>query len=285
MGKAAKTVIVIGSGIASLFIGSVLIFALTVWSKFAIYDFTIWFVPIGAVGCGWLVGSGYYFALKAFGQRPSRPLMAMAAITSAAALPLLYLFEYLFSRTGGRAFRTLMSYGSYVEQRVSHLAVQLSFNLQSVGSPIEADPLGPILFLVKIVCFALGAVGILSILNSKAYCEDCKRFLKSDGRQRRYFEQPAEIGAFMTTLQKAALEGQLQRSIATHAVSGFYKDANPSNFQSDIDVYQCGGCRKYKVRHQLRSWAGKEFRDVPGGLFSAVTSEKITLRGLGRPSS
>ena len=112
----ADDFVVIASGlVTTVLVALVLAFVLVSWN-WAVYSWrAFWYFPFGALFCGYVAASGYYFAAKFRGGRLPSSLWIWIGLASVAAYFLVHALAYLALADAGKLARSHMSFGRYLD--------------------------------------------------------------------------------------------------------------------------------------------------------------------------
>lgn len=140
---------------------------------FAIYGFSIWFVPVGAFFCGVIAATGYVVGFKLVPHQPTVLVKVGVVLQSAATYFLVYYVDYRMWQAGGRHISELLPFSAYFMIAVSKRSQWvMGGNLGSLG------PINYLLAASQLVAFVFAGIRVARTFPAFAYCEECDRKLQ-----------------------------------------------------------------------------------------------------------
>src|SRR5215472_9625885 len=113
--RVAQDFLVSGLGALTSIITAIILVAINVTLDFSIYGWMIWFViPAGAIACGVVAASGYYFGARLFNHRPTGLLLLNMAAISVTTFFLIHYFKYNLLDVNGTPIRDLISFTDFL---------------------------------------------------------------------------------------------------------------------------------------------------------------------------
>ena len=180
-----KQLLVAAMGITSSLLTGIILAFLDVFSGFAIYSWSIWFViPVGAILSGFAGASGYYAGAMMFHQKPAGGVLFNMVAASISTFILVYYIPYYMLEVESIRVKDSISFWQYLDFTFTHSSLRLLRGSSSTG---ELGSLGYVNAALELIGFSLGGVSVFVYLSMNPYCEKCSRYLKKTGRQDRYW--------------------------------------------------------------------------------------------------
>jgi len=275
--RVAQDFLVSGFGALTSIVTAAILVAIDVGFDFSIYSWMLWFViPAGAIGCGLVAASGYYFGARLFNHRPTGLLLLNMAAISVTTFFLIHYFNYYLLNVNGTPVRDLISFTDFLDLEISHTAVH--FSMQPLGSAVELGPFGFLNAVLQIFGFALGAIVVYFHLKSLAYCDACSKYLWGKGLQTRYTADSDALTKAVQDMMQCFSEGRFQDGIAIHGrAAGSDSSSKDVRLASQIEIKRCKNCNqhwlKFSVNNRDNNW--KEIHELGYQTFCAepITTE------------
>jgi len=241
----------------------------------ALYSFTFWFIiPAGAIGCGIVAASGYYFGARLFNHRPTGVLLLNVVAISVSTFFLVHYLSYYFMTVDGRVIRDYMEFSDFLATTLSHQSIQFGY---ATGPAIEIGPLGYLYALLEIGGFAVGGVAVYRYLKGLAYCDRCSKYFAKKETQARYWADADKLAEAVSQMRQCAIENQPQAAIDAHAASaGAEKYTKEMFLLSQIAIHHCKDCGKHRMSVEVSRRVNNNWKAVPEVGFHTFTDEPIS---------
>lgn len=202
---------------------------------FAIYAFSWNFIPLGAILCGALAGSGYYLGFQLFPHRPTRLLLLNAILSSVAVYFLVYYIAYSLAEVNGAPVSRLVSFGRYMSLVIENRRQYVYFtNFGRVG------PLGYLLVAAQLAGFVIGGFFVVRTLMKVPCCDHCDRILKNPKVMLRPSNSLLGLEDLFGKMRSALAAGRSAEAIQLMASPG----AGPGNAAHKLflTLWKCDRC-------------------------------------------
>ena len=267
----AQDFLVSGFGALTSIITAAILVAIDIGFNFSIYGWILWFViPSGAIGCGFVAASGYYFGARLFNHRPTRVLLLNMTVISVTTFFLIHYFNYYLLKVDGTPVRDLMFFTQFLDLEISHTALRMQTT--PGGSAVELGSLGFLYAALQILGFALGAIIVYFYLKSLAYCDACSKYLWHKGLQTRYTADSDGLKKAVQDMMQCFSDRRFQDGIAIHArAAGSDSSSKDVRLASQIEIKRCKNCNqhwlKFSVNNRDNDW--KEIHELGYQTFCA----------------
>ena len=166
-------------GLATSVLTALAVAAFARASGYNLFLFSIWvIIPVGAVACGFVAASGYYFGALFFHKRATFLLLLQMVLIAAFTHLLIYATEYETEVSKqGRRTADRMDFEDYMDRTLTkthvHTAIKRDIDLG------EAGDWGYWLALLRFGGFAAGGVFVFVLLRAKPVCPSCQRYFRT----------------------------------------------------------------------------------------------------------
>lgn len=276
--RVAQDFLVSGLGALTSIITAAILVAIDVRFDFSIYSWTLWFViPAGAMACGLLAASGYYFGARFFNHRPTPLLLLNMAAVSVTTFFLIHYFNYYLLTVDGTPIRNLISFTQLLNLEISHTAVQFRMRTMPLGSAVELGSWGYVYAALQILGFAFGAIIVYFHLKSLAYCAACSKYLSGKGIQTRYTSDSNGLTKAAQEMMQCFSEGKFQEGIAVHArAAGSDSSSKDMALRSQIQIKRCKDCNQHWLSFSISKRADNAWKDINELAYQTFCAEPIS---------
>ena len=159
MKKFVQDLIVSVFGLSTSVITAILLMLMENYGNFSFYAFSYWAViPVGAILCGFVAATGYYFGARLLNHRPTPLLLLNMVAASIATFFLIHYLSYITKEVKGTAVSELVSFLDYLNIVYRHTS--LSLVRVPSASTGELDRFGILIAYTQIIGFAIGGVAL-----------------------------------------------------------------------------------------------------------------------------
>lgn len=254
--------ILAASGFATSILTAYIISVLSAWMGVSLFTFSVWFIiPVGAIGCGFLAASGYYFASKKVHAMPSKLLLAQMIAIAACTQILIYWFDYHGAFLPGKSLAEYVSFEKYTELTLTQSHIMMGPRTPSVDAG-EIGVFGYVIGFVQFIGFMAGGLFIFLQLKEQPTCSTCNRYLHVKSRKKSSFGSWDECVSYMDTLFQHPIGSPDFRAMELRAPKA--KLFNPrGSIVYEATVLRCSSCAQERYVETSRSLDGQELAIVP----------------------
>jgi hypothetical protein len=213
------------------------------------------FVPVGAIGTGFLAASGYYFACKKLQLRPGISLLAQMIVVAALTNLLIYYFEYLSLTWGDPIATDLQVFAGFLGDYFTHQSLAIGRGQVSMG---EVGDFGYWLAAIYFIGFLLGG-GIMVITLLKApTCSECNLYYRIRGKRNRFFYSIWEAKKYydgLFALPVDSAEFAAKSSLGDPKI----RMLGPGPVHITTTLFGCPSCKGQAWRDTGKDWDGRNW--------------------------
>ncbi|MEQ1850609.1 MAG: hypothetical protein ABMA01_03355 [Chthoniobacteraceae bacterium] len=259
--------IVTGFGTATSYATAFIMWIIQEKFDFALYSLTLNFIiPAGAILCGVLGATGYYFGSKLFGHRPSRFLLVTIVLVAASTYFLIYWMEYYNHEEAGFRLRNHMEFSEYLDHRLRNTALRSYGHGDSASKPSTLGDWGYAYGLLQVAGFSLGGFAVFGFLRAQPYCERCARYLVGKRMQSRIHATPEDIQPVAAEIGRLLEAGEFPAAIAFHAGLPGRKPkdvgAKKGWFVTRFHTRRCATCANRFLEFKAFAWNGQQEKPI-----------------------
>lgn len=271
-----KQILVSIFGISATLLTGITLGLIQVYTGFALYSLTFWFViPVGAILSGFAAASGYYLGAKLFHQKPSGGVLLNMVASSITAFLVVHYIPYYMLEVDGTRIKEVISFWQYLEFYIKHTSLS---SLRFGGSTGELGTFAGYAYAcLKLLGFSIGSVAVFMWLSESPYCDKCSRYLQKTGQQDR-FTLGGEL--FVNQIKEFhLLLDNLKFNEAIHFHSGQMGVSNSSGYQlkSRIIIRMCSVCRINHLDFIASKLDGDNWKDIKETAKRAIIEEQLTI--------
>jgi hypothetical protein len=281
MNRTVRDSLVVAAGLCTSVLTTFLLWLSLHFLHFAIYGFSYWFIPIGAVLCGVAAGSGYYWAAKKLHRKATTLILANLLSMAVSTYFVVQYLQYYSMDVNGRHVRDFLSFTAYLDLMIRSQRVGLMMTGLDTGA---LGVFGYVLLLVQIGGFAYGGFYLFSKLRVRAYCDKCEAHLEPTMVDSRYAVTADEMSQLFEALKRFCREEKISEALAYFARWGLAVPPRNCRLATDIALCPCAKCGGHWVLFQGRKLVNGDYRNVGNWYITGFAATPlIAIRA--RPSS
>jgi len=212
--RADKQILVAVFGIASSLLTGIILALIKVYTGFAFYSLSFWFIiPVGAFLAGFGGASGYYAGAKLFQQKPVGGVLLNMVAASVSTFVLVYYIPYFMLEVEGHRVKDIISFWQYLDFTFAHTSLKLVGGSTSTG---ELGSLGYVHAVLQLIGFSIGGVAVFGWLSENPYCKKCSRYLQWTGKQDRYWMRKESLTEDMEKFTTLVESQKLSEAVRLH---------------------------------------------------------------------
>jgi hypothetical protein len=171
--------ILVASGLATSVLTAYFESRISTMTGISIFTFAVWFiVPIGALGCGFVAASVYYFASRNVQFAPSKFLLLQMIVVAAIAQILIYWFDYQRAFLPDGSLQEVMSFGQYIDLVLTRSHYSMGPRAPTIDAG-EIRDFGYVLAAIQFAGFLAGGFATYFHLDSQPKCNNCDAYLQA----------------------------------------------------------------------------------------------------------
>lgn len=251
--KLAKDILVIIFASMTSFLTAVFL-SIAENGGFIIYSFMVFmFVPLGAIGGGFVGALGYYFGAKLLSHKPSRILLYSVPLLSISTYILINYLNYAMLYVEHVPLRVSMSFLKYLDFRIQ----KTSLSLVGVGHSFTGEMgfLGYAVALIQILGFSLGGYGAYFWLSREPFCDNCGRYRSLKWEGSRYFSDEEIFEAHYREMtncfegwRKTNNLNALEENVKKYAEEASMVPEKKCDWSSQLKLKYCKKCLRHYVK-------------------------------------
>jgi hypothetical protein len=225
---------------------------------FNLFGFSLWLiVPVGAVGCGFVAASGYYFSAKLLHQRPSAFLLIQMVFIAAITQFLIYWFEYSTLIIDGVQVSDRISFSKYLDVTLTSVHYRVGRAMIDTG---QVGSFGYWLAAIDFVGFLLGGILLYIVLTDQPSCPICRKYMRTLAKKHDVFENAEAFAIYYD----AEFAFPVDTPEFVNHVGAKYSTAKAAAGAVILDasVLSCPQCSDQAVLEKVKVFNGKEWKDV-----------------------
>jgi hypothetical protein len=272
MDHTVRDLLVAAAGLCTSILTTFVLWLSLHYFHFAVYGFSYWFVPIGAVLCGVTAGSGYYWAALKLHRKATALVLANLLCMAVSTYFVVHYLQYYSMDVSGQHVRDLVSFAAYLDLAIRNQKVSLMMTGLNTGA---LGIFGYVLVLVQIGGFAYGRFYLFSKLRLRAYCERCEALLGQNMVDSRYAVADEEMAQLFEALKKFYRGGQISEAIGFFAKWGLPVPPGNCRLATDIVFCPCTKCGGQWVQFQGRKLINGDYRNVGNWYVAGFASTPV----------
>jgi hypothetical protein len=231
---------------------------------FAAYSFMLWFVlPVGALICGAVGASGYYFGARLFNHRPTRLFIFNVISVAVATYFLLYYLDYRLTVVEGQSISQAVPISTFLFWVLGHQSYTIA---PATHFGISIGPLGYAVAVLQMLGFACGGFGVYLYLMTKPLCAHCGKYMKETAAILRIhpkvYDEDELIAAYHEVLGHLRQGNTSQASQVASSFGEAWKSG--AMFRLVLFLSKCSNCPTESYALKAEKLQGKSFEVIPG---------------------
>jgi hypothetical protein len=256
MNRTIRDLLVVASGLLTTSATALVIWLSLHYFQFAIYSFSYWFIPVGAIFCGVAAGSGYYWSARKLNHKATKLVLANLLSMSVSTYFVVQYLQYYYLDIQGQHVRDLISFPAFLDIVIRRSTIGLAFGPQSGALGV----FGYALVLLPIAGFALSGYSLYYQLRFRAYCHHCEAYLEPGMSDSRYAVWGDEMTLLFGALKVLYRDGRFTEAIVFFAAWGQKVPPQNCMLRTDIVVCPCPKCGGQWIQFQGYGLANDEYR-------------------------
>lgn len=245
------------AGLVTSVATAVVVATIDALTGFNLFTFSIWLVlPAGAIVCGGLAASGYFFAAKHFHERPTPLLLVQMLVIAAATQLLIYWLEYEAATVDGTRIAGLVSFADYmrVNLTTAHVLIgRISADTGEVGS------FGYLLALLDFAGFVAGGVFVYYQLRQQPTCTPCNQYLRTRFTKKDKFGDYTDYTDYADRLYDDPVDSP---AFAERVRTENREGAGVGTLCMTTKVLECPGCQQQWIGETVDRVTGRGTRRI-----------------------
>jgi len=275
MNRTLRDLLIVAAGFATSAATTLVIWLCLHFLHFAIYSFSYWFIPIGAIICGMAAGSGYYFAAQELNHKATRLVLANLLSMSVATFFVVQYLNYYYLDVNGQYVRDALSFPVFLDIVIRHSTVGLAFGPQSGALGV----FGYLLVLLPIGGFAIGGWFLYSRLQVLPWCERCGIYLQPALLDARYASVRDEMSLLFGALKELYRQGKIAEAVNLFSKWGLDTPPSGCRLTTDIVMCPCPKCGGQWVHFQGKRLGRDDYHAVPAWYVSGFSPTPVIRQG------
>ncbi len=272
--RADKQVLVAVFGITSSLLTGIILALIEVFTGFAIYSWSFWFIiPVGALLAGFGGASGYYAGAMLFQQKPAGGVLFNMVAASVSTFLLVHYIPYYLFEVEGIRVKDAISFWQYLGFSFTHTSLKLIRGSASTG---ELGSLGYVHAALQLIGFSLGGLGVFGWLSGNPYCDKCSRYLKKTDQQDRYrFERESlvqDMGKFSALLERQ----NLREAVRFHNEEMGIAQQGTKPLRTRLITRVCSDCGINHLDFVISRLDRDDWKDINESRIAMFTQERLS---------
>jgi len=253
-------------GITSSILTAILVLLVQRTVGISIFTWFVWmFIPVGAMLCGFVSASGYFFGALRFERRPNWTLAVTMMVVGIGTYFLIYYLDYVTARLP-------VSFEDYV--LIALTKARYVDDIDREGS--EAGGFGFVIAALQIVGFMLGAGALFLKFRDLTACDDCDRFLRKVSVIEKRFPDDRSFLVWQNGIDRldpasAEFEALLRKPVTRDRTSDGSVDTRCS-------LLACSGCDAQVMMQQSKMRLRLGWRPLPAYQREMILRRGVSLR-------
>jgi hypothetical protein len=271
-----KQILVAIFGISTSFGTGIILGLIQVYSGYAIYSFTIWFViPVGALLAGFGAASGYYAGAKLFQHKPTGGVLLNMVGASIIAFIIVHYIPYYFLEVNGIRVKEAISFWQYLNFIIRHASLSLLRTSASTGE--LGSFWGYIYAGLKLVGFSLGGLAVFGWLAESPYCGKCSRYLKKTGKIDRFTNDGELLLEILNTFAMYLNDKKFEEAIRFLSEKIKYLSSYRNNLRLRLITRSCPICNINHLELTVSKRDNDNWKDIKKSAICVFTEEKLEI--------
>jgi len=272
-----KQLLAAAFGIATSLLTAILLALIEVFTGFALYSLTFWFVvPVGAFLAGFGAASGYYLGAILFQQKPAGGVLFNMVAASVSTFVLVYYIPYSMLVVDGVRVKDVISFWDYLDFAITHTSLSLVRGKASTG---ELGSLGYVHAGLQLIGFSLGGVGVFGWLSQKPYCKKCSRYLKKTGLADRFWFGHEFFVKDLETFSTLLDSQKFNEAVRFHNEKMGVTEKGDKNFRARLITSTCHTCGINHLSFVASRRHRDDWKDITGTEIGIFTEEPLDAAG------
>jgi hypothetical protein len=273
LARGAGEMAIIGVGFLGVAAVVALIWFIYEKVQYPFFAQTFWFVvPIGALLCGMVAGSGFMLGHRMMNRLPTPVTYVASGFGGIAGYFLIFGLTWWFTSIGNVRLHDVVGFPQYLQVMVENQSIRFRN-----GAPIDLGKWGYPRFAINLAGFAIGVMCMVAIAGGKAYCAKCRRYLTTVGSQTRTSSDPEAAAAALQPVIALLNAGRIQEALDRH--SAWDAADRKGFFTTTIKVEMCGGCGMHVATLRGSSVTDNGAQPVNGFAFEGRTDQRVLIPG------
>jgi len=236
-----KQLVIAAMGIGTSVLTALVLGLIEVYTGYAIYSWTFWFViPVGAFLAGFGAASGYYAGAMLFHQKPVGGVLFNMLSVSVSAYLIVHYVPYYLLEVNGIRVKDAISFWQYLDFAVRHTSLTLVRGGASTGELGGFWGYG--YAGLQLLGFSVGGFAVFAWLTENPYCDKCSRYLGKTGKQERYTSDGDVLIATIKEFAQLLDAQNFHEAIGLHAKEMGVVEGPSHHLRSRIITRACSRC-------------------------------------------
>jgi hypothetical protein len=272
--RADKQVLVAVFGIASSLLTGIILALIEVYTGFAFYSWSFWFIiPVGAFLAGFGGASGYYAGAKLLQQKPAGGVLLNMVAASVSTFVLVYYIPYFMLEVEGHRVKDVISFWQYLDFAFTHTSLKLVRGSASSG---ELGSLGYVHAVLQLIGFSIGGVAVFGWLSENPYCDKCSRYLRKTGQQDRYWMGQESLMQDMEKFTTLVDNQKLSEAVRLHNEEmGIVQQGSEPLLRTRLITRACQGCGMNHLSFIVSRREKDDWKDIKESKIAMFTQEHL----------
>lgn len=247
------------AGLVTSILTAAVVTIFNLWTGFNLFTFSLWvIVPVGAIGCGLVAASGYYFAAKFLHQRPTKMLLLQMVVIAALTQSLIYWLEYKTLVIDGQNVSDYVPFLQYLDISLTKVHLKMGRALQADTG--EVGSFGYWLAVFDFIGFMVGGAAVYFILLDQPTCEACNKYLKAALKKKDSFTHLEDFAPYYDNVYVNPVDSpEFAQHVRIEYSAG---KADKGTINLTTTVFECPQCFGQAVQETVQVFNGREWKDV-----------------------
>ena len=256
-----KQILVAVFGISTSLLTGIVLGLIQVYTGYAIYSLTFWFViPVGAILAGIGAASGYYAGAKLFHQKPTGGVLLNMVGASIVAFLVVHYIPYYMLELDGFRVKDEISFWQYLDFSIRHTSLSFLRIRSSTGE--LGSFWGYAYACLKLVGFSFGGFAVFAWLSQEPYCDKCSYYLKKTGQQDRFTSNGELLLEQLKIFNSFIPDKKFIEAIRFHSEEMGFTNSSNQHLRSRLITRVCPGCSINQLDFIVSKLDGDDWKDI-----------------------
>ncbi len=262
------------AGITTAVLTGIVLGLIEVYTGYAIYSFTFWFiVPVGSFLAGLGSAAGFYYGAKYFQQKPIGGVFLNMVIASTSAFFIVHYVPYFLLEINGVRVKEAVTFWQYLDIDIRNTS--LSFIRSPNTSTGELGIWGYLYAFIQLLGFSFGGICVFFLLNQIPFCKKCSRYLKKIYQKDKFTSDGDSLIESLQNIQSLIGNNEFDKAINFHAENIGVNEKPGHHLRARITTRVCPGCSINHLNFVISKFEKDSWSDVKGSEISIFTNQPL----------
>ncbi|MBA7674838.1 hypothetical protein ES703_83063 [subsurface metagenome] len=273
-----KQIWVAAFGGATSLLTGVILGLIEVYTGYAIYSWTFWFViPAGAFLAGFGAASGYYAGAMLFNQKPAGGVLFNMVAASVSAFLIIHYIPYFMLEVEGVRVKEVISFWWYLDFDIRHTSLSFVRGEVSIGE--LGGALGYAFAALQLLGFSVGGFAVFGWLSRNPYCDKCSRYLKKTGQQDRFMSDGEGLIEKLQDFSVLLANEKFGEAVRFHAEKMGVEHSRGHHLRTKLVARACPGCGINHLDFIASKFERDDWKDIADTEIRIFTEAQLNLTG------